>query len=175
MNFYERYKQWVRQHGQTLSLFETGALNKWCREHPICIRNIYKLGIYHCATTTRGRNLVIADVWFSFLITGASGLTWLLPDRFNEQELTLEAIHTAINLISSLHDTIINEPGRGAPTGASELSFALAALQQIEVLVELWAIWASKQGRISNRYDPLIAIEGLKYVLFLCFLHISVK
>lgn len=101
---------------------------------------------------------------FYIPFAGASSLTWVLPDRFSDQEITLEAIHAAINLISAFHDTIINEPPAGAPSGAMELTFALAALQQAQVLVELWAIWAAQKGSISNRYDPLIAIEGFKYV-----------
>ena len=91
-------------------------------------------------------------------------MTWLLPDRFNDNELSLEAIHTLINLISALHDTMLNEPRPEAPPGASELTFALNALQQIQVLVELWGLYSEKNGSIDSHYDPLIAVEGLKYV-----------
>jgi hypothetical protein len=95
-------------------------------------------------------------------LAGVSSLTWVLPDRFNDNELTLEAVHTAINLLSAFHDGLINDPPPGAPPGAAQLSFALTALQQVEVLVELWGQWAQGKGRLESRYDPLIAIEGLK-------------
>lgn len=93
---------------------------------------------------------------------GLSSLTWVLPDRFNDNELTLEAMHTTINLLSAFHDSIINDAGPAAPPGASELTFALTALQQVEVLVELWGLWAQGRGKLENHYDPLIAVEGLK-------------
>ncbi|KAH7624487.1 hypothetical protein Ndes2526B_g00686 [Nannochloris sp. 'desiccata'] len=105
--------------------------------------------------------------------TGLSTLTWLLPDRFNDNELSLEAIHTSINLISALHDTMLNEPKPEAPIGASELTFALNALQQVQVLVELWGLYSEKNGAIDSHYDPLIAVEGLKSIVRLSILRTS--
>ena len=96
------------------------------------------------------------------MFAGLSTLTWLLPDRFSDNELSLEAVHTAINLISAMHDTMLNDPGQGAPRGAAELTFALNSLQQIEVLVELWGLYNERTGVIDSRYDPLVAVEGLK-------------
>jgi hypothetical protein len=95
-------------------------------------------------------------------IAGLSSLTWVLPDRFNDNELSLEAVHTAINLLSAFHDIIANEGPSGAPRFSAELSFALTALQQVQVLVELWGLHAESQATISSAYDPLIAVEGLK-------------
>lgn len=60
------------------------------------------------------------------------------------------------------HEGLITGPGAVAPRGAAELTSALNALQQIEVLVELWALWNERIGSIASRYDPLIAVEGLK-------------
>jgi len=57
---------------------------------------------------------------------------------------------------------MLNEPRPEAPTGASELTFALNALQQIQVLVELWGLYSENNGAIDSHYDPLIAVEGLK-------------
>lgn len=91
-------------------------------------------------------------------------MTWILPDRFNDNELSLEAIHTAINLLSAFHDSITQELDDAAPALASELSFALTALQQIEVLVELWGSYAERKRTIANSFDPIIVVEGLKYV-----------
>lgn len=59
---------------------------------------------------------------------------------------------------------MLNEPKPEAPIGASELTFALNALQQVQVLVELWGLYSEKNGAIDSHYDPLIAVEGLKYV-----------
>jgi hypothetical protein len=59
---------------------------------------------------------------------------------------------------------MLNEPRPEAPVGASELTFALNALQQIQVLVELWGLYSEQNGSIDSHYDPLIAVEGLKYV-----------
>ena len=89
-----------------------------------------------------------------------STITWLLPDRFSDNEFTLEGIHTLSNLIGVFHDSILNENDR-APKGASELTLALNALQQIEVLVELYAVH-SGNGRRINRYDALLVVESLK-------------
>ena len=91
---------------------------------------------------------------------GTSSLTWVLPDRFSESELSLEAIHTVINLLSAFHDSIINEEGT-AP-GGSGLLLLLSALQQVQVLVEVAAaLLAERRGR-GSRYDALAAVEGLK-------------
>lgn len=100
-------------------------------------------------------------------------MTWLVPDRFAQNELSLEAIHTAINLISAYHDTLINDPGPLAPSGAGRLIFALAALQQIEVLVELWAKYNERTGALTSQYEPLILIEGLKAIVRLSIYRVS--
>jgi peroxin-16 len=100
-------------------------------------------------------------------------LTWLVPDRFAQNELSLEAIHTAINLISAYHDTLINDPGPLAPNGAGQLIFALAALQQVEVLVELWAKYNEQRGALASQYEPLILVEGLKAIVRLSIYRVS--
>ena len=99
----------------------------------------------------------------SLLETTGSSLTWLLPERFSEQELTLESIHTIINVVSVLHDSIINEdPQASDPENASRLSFALSALQQCEVLFELAALWAERHRLLASKYDVLSAVEAAK-------------
>ncbi|GAB4813584.1 hypothetical protein N2152v2_000630 [Parachlorella kessleri] len=93
-------------------------------------------------------------------------------DRFSESEIALEAIHTAINLVSTFHDSIINEcPGEGGAKG-TELVFLLGALQQVQVLVELGASTLERQGR-GNRYDALMLVEGLKALLRFSILYKS--
>lgn len=101
-----------------------------------------------------------AEVLYVFE-TSLSSITWLLPDRFDGNELLLEGIHTASNLLSVFHEYIINELDKAGPRGSQELTLAISALQQVEVLVELYAIFSK---RVSNRYDALFVIESLKYV-----------
>ena len=44
-------------------------------------------------------------------IEGAlSSLTWLLPDRFSDSELSLEALTALIGLLSLYHESILQEP-----------------------------------------------------------------
>jgi hypothetical protein len=49
-----------------------------------------------------------------------------------------------------------------APKGAQELTLALQALQQVEILVEVYTLHSS--GKQAHRYDALIALESLKCV-----------
>ena len=75
--------------------------------------------------------------------------------------------------MSVFHDSIINDPGPGAPPGAGRLAFALTAIQQAEVVIELWARYNERAGTLTSQYDPLIAIEGLKAVVRLAILRAS--
>ena len=46
-------------------------------------------------------------------IEGAlSSLTWLLPDRFSESELSLEALTALLGLLTLYHESILQEPAR---------------------------------------------------------------
>ena len=40
---------------------------------------------------------------------GLSSLTWLLPDRFSDSELRLEAINSVLGLLSLVHESILEE------------------------------------------------------------------
>lgn len=40
-----------------------------------------------------------------------SSLTWLVPDRFSDSELTLEALNSVLGLLSMYHGRILAEPG----------------------------------------------------------------
>ena len=64
---------------------------------------------------------------------GLSSLTWLLPDRFAEGELTIEALHTALGLLSSFHDSIASSPPGAPPLPGGDLLLALSTLEQIQV------------------------------------------
>ena len=64
---------------------------------------------------------------------GLSSLTWLLPERFSEGELSIEALHTALGLLASFHDSIVSSaPGAPPPPGA-DLALALSTLEQVQV------------------------------------------
>ena len=41
---------------------------------------------------------------------GLSSLTWLLPDRFSDSELSLEGLNTFIGLLSLYNESILQEP-----------------------------------------------------------------
>ena len=66
-------------------------------------------------------------------LAGLSSLTWLLPDRFAEGELTIEALHTALGLLSSFHDSIASSPPGAPPLPGGDLLLALSTLEQIQV------------------------------------------
>lgn len=111
----------------------------------------------------------------ALLESAVTTVTWLLPDRFAENEFTLEGIHTVANLISVFHDSILNDVDSGAPKGAQELTLALNALQQVEVLVELYAMHSNSKNekRKVNRYDALFVVEALKALVRLAILRKS--
>lgn len=101
--------------------------------------------------------------------TGLSSLTWLLPDRFSESELSIEALHSFIGLLSLYHDSILREPAY-LKDQKQPISWAswLVAIKQVEVLVEMAARSRDKQGTMDV-YTPLVAVEAIK-ALFRLFI-----
>eukprot|EP00891_Asterochloris_glomerata_P000315 jgi/Astpho2/315/Aster-02199 len=78
---------------------------------------------------------------------GLSSLTWLLPDRFSDSELRLEAINSVLGLLSLVHESILEEEP-----------------QAVEVLVEIGAI--NLEGKTGlTRYQPLAVLEAAKAAL----------
>ena len=72
--------------------------------------------------------------------------------------MSYEALHTAIGLVSTLNESLLS--GSHEQEGGN-LLLGLSVLQQVQVLVELAALWGErKHGR--SRYDALIAYEGIK-------------
>lgn len=57
----------------------------------------------------------------------------MLPERFEGGELSIEALHTALGLVSTFHDSIVSTPaGAPLPPGAN-LALALSTLEQVQV------------------------------------------
>lgn len=115
----ERYKDFVRRNAGLVSLFETGA-RSWPR--------------LRCSPASpAGLLLPLGPRSRRLTAAGLSSLTWLLPERFAEGELGIEALHTALGLLSTFHDSIAGgAPGAPPPSGA-DLAFALSALEQAQV------------------------------------------
>ncbi|KAK9812655.1 hypothetical protein WJX72_001406 [[Myrmecia] bisecta] len=100
-----------------------------------------------------------------------SSLTYLLPDRFAESELTLEALNSFLGLIGMYHESILSTPSAASGLPAPiPWPLWLGALQQVEVLVEMGAIAAERTGRL-NKYGPLAALEAAKAILRLVILY----
>lgn len=86
-------------------------------------------------------------------VAGLSSLTWLLPDRFAEGELTIEALHTALGLLSSFHDSIASSPPGAPPLPGGDLLLALSTLEQIQVS-SCSAHWAGMLSAWMRRCAP---------------------
>ena len=85
---------------------------------------------------------------------GLSSLTWLLPDRFSDSELRLEAINSVLGLLSLVHESILEEEPQALGKQQKPLSFWLGVLKQVsstlscagfyratcEVTASLWLI-----------------------------------
>jgi len=92
--------------------------------------------------------------------TCLSSITWLLPERFEGNEILLEGIHSLANIFGAFNETILSDIETKGPAGAQELTLALNALQQFEVLVEIFALNSSNW---LHRYDALLGVELMKY------------
>ena len=62
---------------------------------------------------------------------GLSSLTWLLPDRFSNSELRLEAINSVLGLLSLVHESILDEEPQAMGGQQRPLSFWLGVLKQV--------------------------------------------
>jgi len=108
------------------------------------------------------------------LVSGVEGAlasaVWLLPDRFSDSELKAEALSAGLGLLS-LFNAVIVEPGRvggGDADSGGRCPLMLAALQQVEVLLEIGADhWLCKTAGGSGwrKYDVLCCLELLKLAL----------
>ena len=147
----ERYKEWVRRNAGLLSLFETGASTVCCTAlamgmqlHYVGPRGPYAreplASHLHAFRSTRAAAIrPVAQCPFG---AGLSSLTWVLPERFAEGELSIEALHTALGLLSGFHDSIVSvPPGTPAPPGA-DLALALYSLEQVQASWS-WQLYAT--------------------------------
>ncbi|KAK9820963.1 hypothetical protein WJX81_000511 [Elliptochloris bilobata] len=103
-----------------------------------------------------------------------SSLTWLVPDRFSDSELALEALNSALGLLSMYHGRILGSPDGGDADAkyfeGLPWPLWLGALHQVEVLVEMGANSLERRGRV-NKYTPLALLELLKAALRLLLLY----
>lgn len=97
----------------------------------------------------------------SLFETGLSSLTWVLPERFEGGELSIEALHTALGLMSGFHDSIVSTPPGGVPPPGADLTLALSTLEQVQVLLELIATRHEERGG-GSRYTSLSILEAIK-------------
>ena len=69
-------------------------------------------------------------------IEGAlSSLTWLLPDRFSDSELRLEALNSLLGLLALYHESILQEPASaGDQKQPVPWPLWLGALQQVDLI-----------------------------------------
>ncbi|GIL42318.1 hypothetical protein Vafri_332 [Volvox africanus] len=96
-------------------------------------------------------------------------LDWLLlftvwnPSRTNGGfELTYEAYHAAVGLLSLWHQSILDEGE--LPTSRPAPYLWLDAIEYLETLIELRGMHLENQGKMS-RYGPLLVVETFKAIL----------
>ncbi|PSS24337.1 Peroxisome biogenesis protein [Actinidia chinensis var. chinensis] len=74
----------------------------------------------------------------------ASGLTWLLPERFSESEIGPEAVTAVLGMFTAVNDHIIDTIPTQVKTGSAEpssfpYSLCITLLKDLETLVEVTA------------------------------------
>ena len=87
-------------------------------------------------------------------------LTWIAPGGSDPDSFTAEAVRSGVGLVSVLHESILNKVDSSSPSG-STISFWLAAINQLEVLVEVGGLALEKRA-IGCKYDALVVLEALK-------------
>lgn len=61
-----------------------------------------------------------------------SSLTWLLPDRFSDSELKLEAFNSVLGLLALFHESVMQEPtGQQDGKQPTKWPLWLGAVQQV--------------------------------------------
>lgn len=62
-------------------------------------------GLQQCKTWVRNNSNLL-----NAIESGLSSLTWLLPDRFSDSELKLEALNSVLGLLGLFHESVLQEP-----------------------------------------------------------------
>ncbi|TVU33591.1 hypothetical protein EJB05_25416 [Eragrostis curvula] len=73
----------------------------------------------------------------------ANGLTWILPERFANSEITPEAVYALLGIVSSVNQHIIDAPAEGHALASKEQSIpwglVVSILKDVEAVVEVAA------------------------------------
>ncbi|WIA41960.1 hypothetical protein OEZ86_009264 [Tetradesmus obliquus] len=85
------------------------------------------------------------------------------PERFSGSEYAYEAFNAAVGLLGIYNESILTEHPEYNATVA-KYALWLAAVEQVQTLVELRAIQMEQRGKMS-RYGPLMALELVKTLL----------
>eukprot|EP00878_Enallax_costatus_P039270 GHUV01044854.1.p1 GENE.GHUV01044854.1~~GHUV01044854.1.p1 ORF type:complete len:173 (+),score=50.57 GHUV01044854.1:193-711(+) len=85
------------------------------------------------------------------------------PERFSGSEFAYEAFNAAVGLLGIYNESILTEhPDYNATV--ARYALWLAAVEQVQTLVELRAIQLEQRGKMS-RYGPLMVLESVKTLL----------
>ncbi|KAF6252552.1 hypothetical protein COO60DRAFT_517416 [Scenedesmus sp. NREL 46B-D3] len=85
------------------------------------------------------------------------------PERFSGSEYAYEGFNAAVGLLGIYNESILTEHPDYNVTVA-KYALWLAAVEQVQTLVELRAIQLEQRGKMS-RYGPLMALELIKVLL----------
>lgn len=83
-----------------------------------------------------------------------SSLTWLLPDRFSDSELFLEALHSLLGFSSLFHDRILSTEENAPPAQQLPWPFWIAALQQVISL-----FWSTQKSYALGWHKTTVALS----------------
>ncbi|XP_020588867.1 peroxisome biogenesis protein 16 [Phalaenopsis equestris] len=104
----------------------------------------------------------------------ANGLTWLLPERFSNNEIGPEAVYAFLGIVGAVNQHIINaNPGKCQPPGSEEQipwSLCISMLKDLETVVEVAAEhFYGKEGK----WNFIIILELTKALVRLGSFHDS--
>eukprot|EP00879_Flechtneria_rotunda_P027651 GHRR01029629.1.p1 GENE.GHRR01029629.1~~GHRR01029629.1.p1 ORF type:complete len:158 (+),score=43.63 GHRR01029629.1:754-1227(+) len=101
----------------------------------------------------------------SIVLNAERLLHWVAwnPERFHGSEYAYEAFNAAVGLLGIYNESILADHPEYSDTIA-KWALWLAAVEQVQTLVELRAIQLEQRGKMS-KYGPLILLEAVKTLL----------